>query len=86
MGGVDYTNSIPYSMTNGWTDRQMDRQGQILMPPDYCHRGHKKIFFFFFFFFGGGGGGGGVLAGGARVSEFFCTKNPNLEKIKKNFW
>ena len=34
----------------------------------------------------GGGGGGGVLRGwqgGARVSEFFFIKNPNLRK--KNF-
>ena len=33
-------------MTNGRTDRQKDRQGQILMPPDYCHGGiieKKKI-------------------------------------------
>ena len=38
----------------------------------------KKIFSF-----GGGGGGGGVEVGGegggARVSEFFVTKNPNLK-------
>ena len=40
----------------------MDRQGQILMPPDYCHGG--IIIFFFFFLAGGGGGGGG--GGGAR--------------------
>ena len=27
---------------DGQTDRQMDRQGQILMPPDYRHGGIKK--------------------------------------------
>ena len=42
MGGVDYTNSIPCSVTNGRTDRRTDRQGQILMPPDYRHGGIKK--------------------------------------------
>ena len=33
------------------------------------------------FFFGGGEGGGGRE--GARVSEFFFTKNPNLTNLKK---
>ena len=32
VGGVDYTNAIPLCVTNGWTDRRTDRQGQILMP------------------------------------------------------
>ena len=32
VGGVDYTNAIPLNVTNGWTDRRTDRQGQILMP------------------------------------------------------
>ena len=45
MGGVDYTNAIPYSVTNGRTDGQTDgrtdRQGQILMPLDYRHGGIK---------------------------------------------
>ena len=40
-------NSIPYSVTNGRIDRQtgkqMDIQGQILMPPDYGHRGLKTF-------------------------------------------
>ena len=61
VGGVDYPNSIPYSVTNGWmdrrTDRQMDRQGQILMSPDYRHGGIKKKFFFDF-------GDGGLVGGG----------------------
>ena len=42
MGGVDYTNAIPLSVTNGWTDRRTDRQGQILMSLDYRH-GDIKI-------------------------------------------
>ena len=46
VGGVDYTNSILYSMTNGrtdgQTDRRTDRQGLILMPPDYRHGGIKN--------------------------------------------
>ena len=41
MGGVDYTNSIPKSVTNGRMGRRTDRQGQILMPPDYRHGGIK---------------------------------------------
>ena len=49
-----------------------DRQGQILMPPDYRHGGIKKICW------GGGGGGGGGR--GARVSELFFIKNPILKK------
>ena len=28
--------------TDGQMDRQTDRQGQILMPPDYRHGGHKN--------------------------------------------
>ena len=31
MGGVDYTNSIPLSVSDGRTDRQIDRGN--LMPP-----------------------------------------------------
>ena len=45
MGKVDHTNSIPYSVMNGQTDRwtdKTDRQGQILMPPDYRHGGIKE--------------------------------------------
>ena len=29
--------------TDRGTDRQKDRQGQILMPPDYCHGGIKNL-------------------------------------------
>ena len=31
---------------DGRTDRQTDRQGQILMPPDYRHGGIKNNFHF----------------------------------------
>ena len=43
MGEVDYTNSILQSVMNGWMDRQTVRQGQILMPLDYPHRGIKMV-------------------------------------------
>ena len=40
MGEVDYTNYIPKSLTNeSVMDGETDRQGQILMPPDYRHEG-----------------------------------------------
>ena len=29
-----------------------------------------------------GGGGGGEVGKGARVSDFFFTKNPNLKLVK----
>ena len=46
VGGVDYTNSIPLSVTNGRTDGRTDRQtdGQTeanLNAPDYRHGGIK---------------------------------------------
>ena len=31
--------------TDRWTDTQTDRQGQILMPPDYRHGGIKILSF-----------------------------------------
>ena len=32
---------------NRWTDRQTDRQGQILMAPDCRHVGIKKLYYAF---------------------------------------
>ena len=40
VGRVDYTNSIPLSVTNGRTDRRTDRAN--LTNPDYSHGGIKS--------------------------------------------
>ena len=37
-GGVEYTNSIPQGVANGWTDRQTEWQILMHFGPDYCHK------------------------------------------------
>ena len=40
VGGVDYTNAIPYSVTNGRTDGRTDRVKSNA--PRLSSRGHEK--------------------------------------------
>ena len=51
VGGVDYTNSIPKSVTNGRTDRRTDGQtGANLNAPWLSSRGHKNFLVEFLLF------------------------------------